>query len=534
MARSNANISRRDVMKYGGAAGVGTVIAGCIGGESPDDDAEGEFVYLTTQQPSSIDPARSLDELEGIYNSNVYDPLLRYDDQFPPELTAGVAEDWDLDDDGRTYTFELQDDLEFHNGDPVTADDVAFSIERVMSIREGPSWMWEGLLTEDSATVVDETTVEVELEETFAPFTATMPWLFIVNEDQVLEHEDGGDLGGDWLEDNSAGSGPFELAEYQRGESITLERNDDWWGEFPDGGFAEVTIDIGLEVSTKMGMMRNHDGHLTDRWLAYPNYMELDEADGVSLSETETYNTYYIYMNMLTEPLDDVHVRRAISYAFDYETAMSILGTEDSLNGPLPDAMEHATTDGVHQYEHDLDAAEAELEQSDYDIEDIEVTYVSQPDISANQDIGLMMEDEFSQIGITVNLEDAPWTRIVEMASDPETSPQMFPLWGLIEYDDPDAFLWSMWHSSSVGTYLNGSNYEDDEIDALLQEGRRTIDTDERADIYAEIQQIIAEDAPTLFVANDVTRFGVNSDVSGFADNGIMGYTHQFHNYSQE
>lgn len=547
MGNRNPTVSRREILTYTGTIGAGTILAGCAGDDPPGTEGNGggtdgtdgtnggggsnssgsEFVYLTTQTPSSLDPARSLDELEAVYNSNIYEPLVRYNDSFPPDVTAGVAADWEVADDNVTYTFNLHEDMTFHNGDPVTAEDVVYTVDRVMSMGVGPSWMWSGALTPDSATAIDETTVEIQLEQPFAPFTKTLPWLCVVNKQQI-EENGSGEWGSDYLESSDAGSGPWSLDEYARGEQVRLTRNDDWWGEFANNVASTVVIDIGMEVSTIVGSLKSGDGHITDRWLSTANYQEFANSESTKLNRSNTYNSYYIYMNMLKPPLDDVHVRRAISYAFDYETAMGILGTEGELNGPMPEAMQHSTTEGIQQYSQDLEAAQAELEQSDYSIDEIEVTYVSQPAITANQDIGLMMEDQFSDIGITVDLQDAPWSRIVEQASDPETSPQMFPLWGLVSYDDPDAYLWPMWHSSGVNTYLNGSNYQNDEVDSLLEEGRRTLDKNARADLYQQVQQIVMDDAAAIMVANDTTEFGLAENVTGFTDNGIQGYTHQF------
>lgn len=531
-------INRRQFLRYGGILGVGSLLAGCTG-EPPDENGGGggdgqEFIYVTTQRPSSIDPAKSTDELENIYATNVYDPLVRYDYEFPPTVSESIATDWELSDDGLTYTFDLRDDATFHNGDQVTAEDVAFSVERMMSIGEGPTWMWEGILTKDSATVLDETTVEIQLEESNAPFLDTMAYMFIVDQDQVLDNEEDGDLGSAWLEDNAAGSGPLRLEDYSRGEQLSFSRNDDWWGTFPDNSYSTVVFDISLEVSTLMGMMKNGDAHLTDRWLSATNYQTLADGNRTKLSETYTYNSYYLFMNMRKEPLDDVHVRRAIAYAFDYDAALNdILQSKEPIKGgPMPDAMKHSTAEGVRTYEHDLEAAESEIAESQYDTDEIEFTYVYQPAIDTNKNIGLMMQDQLSDVGITVNPEEAPWTRIVELASDPDQSPDMFPLWGTIQYNDPDAYLWSIFHSSSVNTYLNGANYATDEMDQLLVEGRRTLDEEKRAEIYKEIQQIIGEDAPAVWVANDATRFGLKGEVEGFNDNGIMGYTHQFQRYN--
>lgn len=546
--KPNPHPSRRQFIKYGSAVGVGSVFAGCIGDDDDVDDddpiddddddtvadddddpvAESrEFVYVTSQDPASIDPARSLDELEGIYNTHVYDGLLRYDYDFPPNEVPSIATDWEVADGGQTYTFDLRDDVTFHNGDSLTAEDVAFSVERMMTIRAGPSWMWDGILEPDGATVVDDTTVELELEQTYAPFVSTLPWLFIVNRDQALEHEENGDLGGAWLEDNDAGSGPYTLAEYDRGQAIHLERHDDWWGEFAENSYDEVELNIALEVSTSVGMMEAGDAHQTDRWLPTPIYEDLDGHDNVRVSETETFNTYYVFLNTRQPPLDDVHVRRALSWAFDYETAMDVLGAAGPFRSPVPEGMPYHTTEGVPQYERDLDRAEEELEDSEYDLEDLEFTYAYQPAIDANADMGLLMQDVFGEIGVTVDLEEMTWSRMVETSTDPDTAPQSFPLWGLVEYADPDAYMWSHYHSSQINTFLNGGKYENDEVDELLVEGRRTVDDDEREAIYHELQQRVAEDAPALFVANDATRYGLNVDVGGFEDNGIMGYTPQ-------
>lgn len=531
-------INRRQFLRYGGILGVGTLLAGCAG-EPPDKSGGGsgdggEFVYVTTQRPSSIDPAKSTDELENIYSTNVYDPLVRYNYEFPPSVSKSIATDWKLSDDGLTYTFDLRDDATFHNGDQVTAEDVAFSVQRMISIGEGPTWMWEGILTKDSATVVDETTVDIQLEERNAPFLDTMSYMFIINKGQTLDNEKDGDLGSAWLEDNEAGSGPLRLDEYARGQQLSFSRNDDWWGTFPKNSYSSVVFDISLEVSTLMGKMKNGDAHLTDRWLSAKNYETLANAKATKLSETYTYNSYYLFMNMRKKPLDDVHVRRAISYAFNYDAALNdILQSKQPLKGgPMPKAMKHSTDEGVRTYEQDLTAAKSEISKSRYDTKEIKFNYVYQPSIDTNKNIGLMMQDQLSDVGITVNPKKAPWTRIVELASNPDKSPDMFPLWGTIQYNDPDAYLWSIFHSSSVNTYLNGANYESKKMDQLLEAGRQTLDEKKRAEIYKEIQQIIAEDAPAVWIANDATRFGLKSEVKGFNDNGIMGYTHQFQRYN--
>ena len=550
MALDKRRLARRDMIKYGGVIG-GAMVAGCFGevddddplDDDPvdddsvdDDDADDTvepddpetFVMATSQDPASIDPARALDELESILATNVYDSLARYDSEFPPNIVPAVAEDWEAED-STTWTFQLRDDIQFHNGDQLTADDVVYSVERMMTIGEGMSWLWSGQMEPDAATALGDYEVEIELEQTYGPFESTLPWLFIVNEEQVEAEGD------DYLEDNDAGSGPYTIEEYDRGEAIHLSRYDGWYGEFAEGSFPNARFDITREVSTIVGDMEAGEADITDRWLPVTIYDDLDEADGVRTSETTTFNTYFVFLNTQSPPLDDPYVRRAIAWAFDYETAMQdILGTDDPFTSPIPEGIPFHTTDGVTQYEQDFSQAEEEIDQSEYDIEDIEFTYVYQPDIEANSDMGLMMADQLGEVGITVNLEEATWSRIVEISTDVETAPDAFPLWGLIEYLDPDAYMWPHYHSSTVNTFTNGGKYEDEEVDEMLEEARRSIDEDERREIYEELQRRVADDCPAIYVANDVTRYSLSERTGGFADNGIMGYTHQLQNFYED
>lgn len=571
MSRDNKYLNRRQVIKYGGIAGVGTVLAGCTGGgdgdggdgdtggdggdgngATPTETAEGDgsdgtadtdtkFVYSTTQKPSSIDPHKSLDELEGMLAHTIYDPLLYYSYEFPPKLVPGIATDWEISDDDKTYTFDIRDDATFHNGDPLTAEDVAFSVKRVMTIEQGPAWMWSGFLSPDGATAIDETTVEITLDNTFAPFLSTLPWMFVVNQNQIQSNQKDGDYGenGDfateWIEDNDAGSGPYQLDGRERGSTITMTKTDDWWGEFTSGNVYEIIeAELTLEVSTIAGNMKNGTAHMTDRWLPTSVYEDIDASDNARVSITNTFMPYYIFMNTQRAPLDDVHVRRALSYAFDYQSAVNdVLAGSVKLSGPLPKGMKYHTTDGVTQYTRDLEKANAELEQSDYAPEEVEASYAYQPALTTNENVGLLMQNAFDPLGINFELVEMPWSKMVSESTNPDTAPMMFPLWNLVQYRDPDNLLYGMWHSSNVNTFLNGSKYQNDDIDSLLEQGRSELDEDTRAEIYADVQRKIAGDAAAIFVCNDATTYGLNQELQGFVDAGITGYVQQFQHYSK-
>lgn len=556
---NNTHVDRRTFLKYSGAASVGAIFAGCTGNQSSNETTTGstesagggtetggstetEFNYVTTQTPSSIDPMKGSDNLETISLHNVYDPLLYYTDTTPPELENWLAEDYSISEDGRTYTFQLQPDAVFHNGDPVTASDVKYSVQRMMDMQQGFSWMWEGILSPENVEVVNETTVKMTTNEVFAPFLYTLPFLFIVNEEQIKanatsdgQYGDHGDYGTAWLEENDAGSGPYKLSSRERKREIGLEKNDDWWSEFPHGqsGYEAVTIEMVQETATAAGRMRE-GAEMADQWLPLQTYKDLASEDGVRVHAKATFNPFYIYMHTQREPLNDVHVRRAISYAFDYEAALNDImsGDSDHLNGPLPSAM-WSHTDNLETYGQNLEQAQAELDKSDYTASDIDLNYTYVSGLTVEQNMGLLLQSNLQELGATVSVNKAPWSNITEMATSKESTPDMLAVYLSFSYADPDTFLYPAWHSSSHGSWTSASWYQNDQVDQLLDDARRTVTQEERIPIYEEAQQIIAEEAPALFIMNQAKRNAISTDVKGFKDNGITGYRQTYHRYYQ-
>ncbi|MFK5604791.1 ABC transporter substrate-binding protein [Haloferax volcanii] len=481
------------------------------------------------------------DNIEAILLHNLYDPLLYYTDETPPTLQNWLATDYTVSEDKKTYTFSLREDAAFHNGDPVTASDVKYSFQRMMDMQQGFSWMWSGLLDPENVEATNEHTVKMTTNEVFAPFPYTLPFFFIVNENEVSGNakSDGqfgehGDYGTEWLEDNDAGSGPYTLTKRDRKQQIVIGRNTDWWGSFPDGNVYEsVTTEMVQESATVAGMMKE-GAEMSDQWLPLKTYEELDGVDGVSVSAKATFNPFYIYMHTQREPLNDVHVRKAISFAFDSETALNDVMSGDSnhLNGPLPSAMWSHTND-LPTYERDLEKAKAELEKSDYSASDIDLTYTYVSGLSTEQNMGLLLQSNLQELGATVSVEKAPWTKITQMCTSKDTTPDMMAVYLSFSYADPDTFLYPAWHSSSHGSWTSAAWYENDEVDSLLREGRQTIGKENRIPIYQQAQKRIAEDAPALFVMNQATRNAIADSVKGFQDNGIIGYRQSFQRFYQ-
>lgn len=555
-------VDRRTLLRYAGAASTATLLAGCAAGpgeESPTDTggpssptatatpaaenpAGTDLVYATTITPNSMDPMKASDNLDTIIAHNIYDPLVYYSAGVPPSLEPGIATEWSVADDKKTYTLTLREDATFHNGDPVTADDVVYSVKRALKMQRGLSWMWSGTLSAGNVTATGDHEVELVLDRVFAPFQFTLPFLFVLNREEVEANAksdgqfgDHGDYGTEWLESNDAGSGPYRVATRERKQKIDLEWNEDWWGSFVDGNTYEaVSIRMVPEPATVVGMMKEGTADMSDQWLSLQNYQELGNREAVRVSQKATFNPFYIFMHTQRSPLDDVNVRKAISYAFDYETALDgvLSGQSKQLQGPLPSAM-WGHNDEVTVYERDMAKARQHLEMSDYSADEIELTYVYVTGLTIEQNHGLLLQTNLDELGVTLNVQKQPWTKITQQVTAMESTPDMLAIYLSFRYADPDTFLYPAWHTSSHGSWTSPSWYDNARVDELLDEGRRVIDKDQRAERYREAQQLIAEDAPALFVANQATRYALNSRVKGFRDNGVTGYVHTFHRFHE-
>jgi peptide/nickel transport system substrate-binding protein len=195
----------------------------------------------------TLDPAEVFEFTGAEYAANVYDRLVTYPVDDVANLQGHVAESWQIADDGRTYTFKIRDGITFHSGNPLTAEDAVFSLQRVIKLNQTPAFILTQFgftpeNVEQQIEVVDERTFTVVLDQPYAPtfflycLTATVG--SVVDKQEVLAHEQDGDLGYGWLKTASAGSGPFKLRSWKANESINLDRNDDYWLGQP--GFERV------------------------------------------------------------------------------------------------------------------------------------------------------------------------------------------------------------------------------------------------------------------------------------------------------
>lgn len=215
--------------------GVAAAALLAAGGAAQADTPRNTFVMAKDiSDIITIDPAEVFELTTGEIIANIYDRIMMFEPENLQELVGGVAESWQVSNNGKTITFRIRDGLEFHSGNPVRPEDVEFSLERVVKLNKTPAFIitqfgWNADNVDDLIKVVDDSHVSVTITEDFSPGLVlnalSAGVASVVDKKLVLEHEKDGDLGYGWLKSNSAGSGAFSLKSWKANETVVLDAN---------------------------------------------------------------------------------------------------------------------------------------------------------------------------------------------------------------------------------------------------------------------------------------------------------------------
>lgn len=499
--------------------------------------AEVVFTYATGQTTSTGDPAFHRDETESMDIVNLYDPLLYPQKGGAPK--PHVAESWDISPDGLTWTFRLRKGITFHDGSALTAEDVAFSMDRELRLGKGFSWLWATALKPGSTRALDSHTVQFTLNEPYGPFIATLVQFFIVNKKVVLAQKENGDYGefGDYgvkyLSQHDAGSGPFMLESVVPDTRRIFRRFPDYWQGWKPNQIDKVVIEIVNEPATLKTLLRAGQIDMNDQWQDREWFESVKQMEGVVVQEDPNNQLYLVHINNQKPPLDNINVRKAILHAFDYQTATDIiLGKATRARGPVPVRLP-GHNDQVMVYEHDLAKAKEYMQKAGVQV-NRKFSYGYPPTAATNEKIGLLLQSNLAEIGIDVELKPNTWATLVQMVSKPDSSPDFFAVFHTAKYPSPDGHTYLMYHPNAWGTYMSASWYKNDQASKLMEQARTTGDTEKRYALYKQAQEIIVNDAASLWIANPLHRISYRDWVKGYEFIGILGFDLNFSNFTIE
>lgn len=458
---------------------------------------------VTWPYPCYIDPAVGSDFVSSASHVNLYDPLVFPDIKGNPQ--PHIAKSWEASSDGLNWTFYLRSGIKFHDGTELTAEDVKFSMDRLLTIGEGFAYLFEEI---SSVEVIDKYTVVFRLKEPFGPFLMTLYRFFILNKDLIMAnikrpgpYDDMGDYAKQYLLTHDAGSGPYLVKDFRLEEYLLMVYNPNYWLSIDPNSPDEYKIILTTEPVTVRTMMARRELEISDITQSLEGFTSLDKIEGVDISASSSGMTFVYMINTKKPPTDDIHFRKAMAWAMDYQTVVDkIFPGSVLLKGPVSQKLPGADPT-VFQYHRDLNKAMEELKQSKYygQLDKYPVT-VHSDKVPDKEKTALLFMSNMNDIGIQVEFTMIPWGSIVEESARLETSPNIMTTFVAPAYPEAGATLSARYKSESATTWEQNEWLLDPKYDAMIEDALMIIDQEERFAKYREIQRYIIDLCPTLFL----------------------------------
>lgn len=463
-------------------------------------EKEPGYLYLRlSTNPTSLDPALIVDVTGGGIGAKLFNGLVRLDEDL--KIVPDIAGSWDISEDGKVYAFHLKKGVLFSNGREVTAADVIYSFERLLSpqTRSPNTWVLDrikgaGEFMSGRAESVaglklkEIRTIEIILEGPFAPFLnlLTMTAAYIVPKEDVAK----------WGADFSthpSGTGPFVLQEWKHNQFLKMRAREDYFEGKPD--IQGITYKIIPEDLT--AIIEFETGSLdviTIPVSEFKRYRESQQWRDL-VSSAPGINTYYLGFNCEREPFNDPRLRRAVSYAVDREKILKTIyeGRGTLAAGPVPPALRQWTPRDTITF--NPEKARELIKGAGYQEGlTIKIYLTSDQEVL---DILEVIQGYLADVGINAELTQLEWSAYKEAINRGE--PDAFWLSWWADYSDPENFLFPLFHSSNFGAGGNRTRFINAEVDILIEKGQRSIDSGKRNEYYQRAERLIVQELPWVF-----------------------------------
>ena len=484
---------KSDVPSDSGGGGGGQAQSGETAAENAA--VKDEVTVVLKGEPSNIDPHGNTELVAMTTQVQIFETLVKKDEE--GNIVPGLAESWEQVDD-KTIRFKLRDNVYFHNGEKMTADDVVYTIQRATKKPSSASIF--ASFDAENTKAVDELTVDVA---TKAPFAAVYNYLTstrggIVSKKAVEE------MGDDQFGRSPVGTGPFAFDNWVSGTSITLKRNDNYWGEKP--AYSTLTLKFITETANRALEIESGNADI----VLDPDTGDLDrlaETDGLKVVSGDSYGMSYIVFSMDDKVLSDVRIRQALSLALDLDSLVeTVYGNYATVSeSVMPSTVFSYKSQGRHEY--NVEKAKELLAEAGYGngltIE------LNLPNGSEQQNIGVIAQKMWKEIGVTANISTASTSEII--AAGRRGDNQVTIMAATYSTGDPGHAL-ADFDTRSDGFFRP----VDKKIDELLDKGSAAYDTAERAAVYEELQDYIYHQYYMIGVANKTVNYVITDKVQNF------------------
>lgn len=489
-------------------------LAGCGGGndqEAVAPETEGgaisdTLIFAQGAEPRGLDPALVDDGESAKVIVNIYEGLVKYAPD-STEIEPCLAKSWEISEDGLTYTFQLEEGVTFHDGTPFNADAVKFNIDRQLPPLVTEDMGYAGFVfgSVDSVEVVDEYTVQINLKEACTPFMANLAMAMgaPMVSPTALQNNDNN------VNTAPVGTGPYKFVSWSPSENLVLTRNAEYWGT--PAKTENVIFRFIADNSARVVALTNGEVDMIDGIDA--TVLAQITSGGMTIDSIEGMNINYLAYNMESEVMANKEVRQALSQAINVPELVQSLyqGYASEATTILPSFLPGYSAD-VQQVGYDADAAAAKL--AELGVTEVHViTYTNpRPYNSANgQTLAEAIQGYWSKVGVNAVIDAYDWSTYKEKIKGGDYDICFYGWNG--DNGDPDNFLNLLCDQDPT---MNVSRYNNPDFNALIAQGLVIPNGEERNAVYAEMEQLVAEDCVWLPISHAQGLSAYNPLVDGY------------------
>jgi ABC-type transport system substrate-binding protein len=492
----------------------------------------GTIVFGRGGDSVGLDPAYETDGNSFMVCDNLYEQLVAYKDE-TTDIEPGLAKSWKISDDGKTYTFQLREGVNFHDGTPFNANAVVFSIGRMMKDRnlkffgdgfdvppqERPPEYWVSMEMDDTVGSIEATgeyTVVFNLKRVEAPFIANvgMDFASIISPAAFMKDPKG-------FIRNPVGTGPFTFVKWVADDSITLERFADYWNKANGGPYLDKVVFRAIpENSVRFLELKTGNIDICQ----FPNPADIDlvkKDENLKLVSQPGMNVGYLGFNHTKKLWQNLALRQAVAHAINRQAIVDNIyqGMGQLAKNGIPPTM-WGYNDDVPGYAYDVELAKKKLAEAGYPegkgLPEIKLWSmpVPRPYNPEGLKVGIAMIGDLKKIGITANVTSYDWGTYLKRQREQPDDMDLFQLGWTGDNGDPDNFLAVLFDglaSPAIRTQWKNERYHE-----LMLQGKTTIDQAKRAEIYKEAQQVMFDDVAVVTVAHSTVIWPMGKNIMNF------------------
>ncbi|ARK24279.1 ABC transporter substrate-binding protein [Sporosarcina sp. P37] len=510
---------------------LSTALAACSGGDDKErstgkdkdtaDKGGSEnktLVFGRGGDSTSLDPSRVTEGETFKVTVNLFETLLNFGEQ-DTTVQPGLAKEYETSEDGLTYTFQLQEGVKFHDGTDFNAEAVVKNFERWANGDSDTfpyyNSMFGGFKDDEehvieSVTADGDSTVIITLKRPQAPFLKNIAMsMFAISSPTAFEKGD------DEYERNPVGTGPFKFVEWKPNETITIEKNEDYWQE----GLPKLDRVIFQSIpdnSARLNSLLSGEIDLADG-INPADGQKIEDNDKLQLFERPSMNVGYLGLTVTREPFDKKEVRQAMNYAIDKQTIIDSFfeGRAEVAKNPMPSSIS-GYNDEIEGYEYDPEKAKALLKEAGledgFEME-LWAMPVPRPYMPDGTKVAEAIQSNLADVGIKAKIVSYEWATYLDKASKGDADAFMLGWTG--DNGDADNFLYVLLDEDNIGSN-NYTYFKNDKTHKLFLEAQTEVDEDKRNELYKEAQEILHEEAPWVPLAHSIPLLGGAKELTGF------------------